>query len=62
MGESKKRDEGQTRGEYTYTEAGASEGEGGRRLKKFVRKKVESGETWGGIHGGQCGEEEGSAR
>jgi hypothetical protein len=59
MGESKKRDEGQTRGEYTYTEAGASEGEGGRRLKKFVGKKAESG---GRVQGGQCGEEEGSAR
>jgi hypothetical protein len=58
MEESKKRDEDQIRGEYTYTEAGASVSggeEGGRGLKNLVRKKVESGETWGRVQGGHCG-------
>ncbi len=40
MGESKKRDQDQIRGEYTYTEAGASGGEeGGRRLKKVCEEE-----------------------
>jgi hypothetical protein len=53
MGESKKCDEDQIRGEYTYREAGASEGEGGRRLKKAceeegrIRGKGPGGSVWG---------------
>jgi hypothetical protein len=58
MGESKKCDEDQTRGENTYKEAGASGGEeGGRRLKKAGKEegriRRNTGRGPGGVSAGK---------